>query len=132
MANTNLRIKSHSISNGWHNIETADGKKVSALSEKNPKIKALLESHPDGDFDLPCSLVEKNGKWYAWDAKEAGSGFGGFKKGNSATDESFALSYAKDFNCSKIEAGSGLGGEITAESVIKDAEKFYNWLKSKK
>lgn len=57
----------------------------------------------------------------------------GFKKSGSGSDESFALSYAKDVWCSKIESGSGLGQkEITAKDVIATAEEFYNWLKSKK
>lgn len=61
------------------------------------------------------------------------NGAGFIKKSGNGSDESFALSYAKDFWCSKIESGSGLGQkEITAQDVTATAEIFYNWLKTKK
>ena len=49
-------------------------------------------------------------------------------KAKSGSDQSFALSYAKDFACSQIEAGAV---NMTAEKVIEVAEKFHGWLKSK-
>ena len=51
-----------------------------------------------------------------------------FAKKGSGSDESFALSYAKDFACSLLDSGK----VVTAEMIIETADKFYNWLKAKK
>ena len=54
----------------------------------------------------------------------------GFKT-KSGSDESFALSYAKDLGCALLDSSDMLS-KVTADSIIADAVKFYNWLKSKK
>ena len=124
--NTKIKVKSHTKTNGWFNIKTEDGKEVSVMAEKNPKLSAILEANPDGGCELYCSLVEKNGKNYAWDAKES-SGFGGGFKSKSG-NEGFALAYSKDIYVAKIAKGE----QASSDAIIGLAEKFYEWLESKK
>lgn len=127
--NLTIKIKSHSQKNGWFNCVTQDGKEVSVLAEKNPKLKALLEANPDGNFDLPCSFVTKGDKNYAWDVKEGQSGgFGGGFKAQRSGNESFSLSYSKDLAVAILARG----GTVSTEQILLDAEKFYLWLESKK
>lgn len=73
------------IKNGWCNIKTNEGKEVSVMLEKAPKVKAQVEAKINqmGDiecpFDLECKTVDKNGKIFAWDfeeKKEGGKSFG--------------------------------------------------------
>jgi len=52
------------------------------------------------------------------------SGGGGRRSGN----ESFALSYAKDYAVAKV----GNGKEFKGEDILKLADLFYNWLEKKK
>lgn len=129
MANTTIKIKSHSQKNGWFNIVTQDGKEVSVLAEKNPKLKALLEANPDGNFDLPCSFVTKGDKNYAWDAKESTGGIGGgFRAQPPKGNESFALAYSKDIHVALVEKGN----LFNEDKCIALADKFYEWMEGKK
>lgn len=64
------------------------------------------------------------GKKFKWNKPGAAGGFKGAQKGN----ESFALSYAKDYAVAMI----GAGKEFKSELITQLADKFYDWLESKK
>ena len=57
------------------------------------------------------------------------TGVGGFNKGgNRGGNESFALSYSKDVAIAYI----ALGKTVEPEKIIEWADKFYNWMETKK
>jgi hypothetical protein len=65
------------------------------------------------------------GKKFKWAAAPKNGFAGG---GRKAGNESFALSYAKDYAVALI----GQGKEFKSEHIIQLADKFFDWLESKK
>lgn len=61
-----------------------------------------------------------------WNKPNQGGGFGGGRK--SAGNESFSLAYAKDVAVAYIEKGK----DVDPDKIIVWAEKFYNWMETKK
>lgn len=61
-----------------------------------------------------------------WNKPNTGGGFGGGRQRGG--NESFALSYAKDYAVASI----GVGKEWNLEYTLKMADKFYEWLEAKK
>lgn len=68
----------------------------------------------DTQYGLKIKLIKKNG-------------FGG-RPATPKGNESFALSYAKDYACAMI----GQGKEFKTDHIIQLADKFYTWLEGKK
>ena len=102
------------------------------MAEKCPKLtKQIQDYEASGGFEdliLEGELVEKNGKNYLWDVKDAGAKpFFGAKK--SGSDESFCCAYAKDVWVAKINAGDKT---FTSKECLALADAFFNWMKSKK
>jgi len=60
--------------------------------------------------------------------KNQGNSGGGYGGRSRSGNESFALSYAKDYACAKV----GNGKEFKGEDILKLADLFYNWLEKKK
>jgi len=61
-----------------------------------------------------------------WNKPGASGGFGGGRQRSG--NESFSLSYAKDYAVAMI----GQGKEFKSEHILQLADKFYEWLESKK
>lgn len=87
---------------------------------------------PNGSFPDKFKLVQANSNF------GGGGNSGGGKKWNGdggGKNESFALSYAKDILIANIKADvSGREADlmVAAELATRIADKFYNWLESKK
>ncbi len=62
-----------------------------------------------------------------WNKPNAGGG-GGYQGKQRSGNESFALSYAKDYAVAKVTNGK----EFKGEDILKLADLFYNWLEKKK
>lgn len=74
-----------------------------------------LEITPNGNYADKIKLIKKNG-------------FAGGRPAAPKGNESFALSYAKDYGIAMI----GQGKEFKTDHIIQLADKFYNWLEGKK
>lgn len=61
-----------------------------------------------------------------WNKPGASNGFSGGRQRSG--NESFALSYAKDYAVAKV----GSGKEFKGDDILKLADLFYNWLEKKK
>lgn len=79
--NTKIKIETSAVKGDWCNAKLHDGKEVSIYLKSCPKLASVLSSGEIPLNELDCNLVEKDGKWYAWDPKEEKpSGGGGYKK----------------------------------------------------
>lgn len=112
--------------NGWANIKTNDGKEVSIMLSKCPKLAEQVKTAKAGS-ELTGKLVEKDGKNYLWDTDDKKSGFSGGK--------SFAPKDKKfDAGIESLKAAASmfaLDKEKNADQVILIAEKFHAFLMSK-
>ena len=119
-----IKISQCTEKNGWYNITTNEGKLVSVMIAKCPKVTDQIQkANIAGDIEptIECKIVEKDGKLYAWDMAEAKQG--GWANKVAKGNESFALSYAKDL---------AVAGKITLDQIIPSADKFLTWLDSKR
>jgi hypothetical protein len=108
-----------------HVIEFENGDKGDYSSQKQ-----ICEKFTEGNEASYTIETKVNGQYTNVIVKPAQSFVPNQKKfGSSGSEESFALSYAKDLGCARIEKGIQA---VSADTVIADAEKFYSWLKSKK
>lgn len=74
-----VKVAEARVNGDWCNIKTPEGKEISVMLSKCPKLKAQIEVVQAVPYDLSCKVVEKNGKFYAWDVeekKEGGKSFG--------------------------------------------------------
>ncbi len=73
---TKIIIAEISERNGWYNIKTNEGKEISVMASKCPKITEVLKTAKSGT-EVTGKLVEKDNKSYLWDLTEQKSGSGG-------------------------------------------------------
>lgn len=109
---------------------TKDGKSVPIYSV------ALSDGQGGESFgkEIPVGtpmseLVLESGQYglkIKWNKPGASGGFGGGRQRSG--NESFSLAYAKDYAVALI----GAGKECSADMTLKLADKFYEWLESKK
>lgn len=85
--------------------------------------KEIPVGTPMSELQLETSQYGLKIKWNKPGASNSFSG-GRQRSGN----ESFALSYAKDYAVAKV----GNGKEFKGEDILKLADLFYNWLEKKK
>jgi hypothetical protein len=97
-------------------VELSDGGKGQSFSEiPAGTSKEDLEITPNGNFPDKIKLIKKNG-------------FTGGAVRKAAGNESFALSYAKDWAIAQLTHGT----DVKTDNILKIADAFYNWLESKK
>lgn len=102
-----------------YGVEDIEGNKYDAFKELKEGESYNVEITPNGNYAPKLKVIDdrKNTNGFK-------GGWGGQKSGN----ESFSLAYAKDLACANIAQGK----PFTSEDVIKVAEKFYQWLESKR
>lgn len=106
-----------------HQIEFDNGDK----GEYHSKSETCTKFEEGSDFQYTIE-TKQNGNYTNVFIKPVLEDQKSFAKKNSGSDESFALSYAKDLACANITAGR----VVTSKQTIEVAEEFYEWLKSKK
>ena len=108
-----------------HQIEFDNGDRGDYSSKSE-----LCQDKKFKEGEVAYYTVEENGKYTPKikPAEPPQGTPGANRKAGNGSMESFSLSYAKDLACARLNNKCGEGG---AESVIADAEKFYNWLISK-
>jgi len=77
-----IQVAEARVNGDWANLKTVDGKEVSVMLSKCPKLKEAIEQAMGKNlttFDLDCKVVSKNDKIYAWDLEEKKPFSGGFK-----------------------------------------------------
>lgn len=106
------------------------------LAMDNGEVGEIGKKKPDA-FKVGDSLtytVEAGQYGNKFKAVQNGNGFQGRGGGSRGGNESFALSYSKDYHVALI--ASGKTGEATAEqitaSILKTADKFKAWLDANK
>lgn len=74
-----VKVAEARVNGDWCNIKTPEGKEISVMLSKCPKLKAQIETAQAVPYDLTCKVVTKGDKTYAWDVeekKEGGKSFG--------------------------------------------------------
>jgi len=107
--NTKIIIASQTSNNDWCNIKTPEGKEISLNLKSNPITAKLIQ---DGAKEVEVNLVDKNGKFYAWDIKEQKSG--GFAK---LTSEQLAEKKQREDHTQRM---------IVAQNCMSNATNFYS------
>lgn len=98
-----------------YDVVLSDGGKGQSFSEiPTGTPKEELEITPNGNYPDKIKMIKKNG--YSGGAKA--------KAGN----ESFALSYSKDWAIAQLAHGK----DVKTEDILKIADKFFDWLENKK
>jgi len=118
---TKITVASALINGDWCNIKTDTGKEISAMLSRCPKLKAIVETNPAIPYELTIKLVEKNGKFYAWDLDEAKEKTGGkfAPKNEKAIIAQSSYGYA-------LEQRSGFPYDEAATFAL--AEKIFSWV----
>jgi len=122
---TKIIIAEISDKNGWYNIKTNEGKEVSVMAAKCPKLTEVLKTAIAGT-EVTGKLVEKDGKLYLWDLNEQKSGGSG--KSFAPKDKSFEAAIAAAAAASKLW---GLNKDVSDEKALATAEKIHTWIMSK-
>ncbi len=114
MANEKVKVASDiKVNNGWFNFTDDKGRQIGIMEKdgKNPELKKIMDfAHEGTEFE--ANIVEKEGKFYAWDPKNQAAG-GGFKKAFTPKDKSF-------------EAAIAAAGAVAVLYANKSAEDLKN------
>ena len=122
-----IQVAEARVNGDWANLKTTDGKEVSVMLSKCPKLKEAIEQAMGKklpQYDLECNLVEKNGKRYAWDYEEkkpfssGGGGFKGAPKNEEMIVAQSTFGYACAFYSERAFA--------TEDTVMLFAKKMYD------
>lgn len=109
--------------NGWANIKTNEGKEISIMLSKCPKLAEQLKDAKPG-IELTGKLVEKDGKAYLWDIDEKKSG----NKSFTPIDKSFQASQTAALAAANLLA---LSKDPSKESFDAWFEHIYTKISSK-
>lgn len=110
--------------NGWANIKTNEGKEISIMLSKCPKLAEQLKDAKPG-IELTGKLVEKDGKSYLWDIDEKKSG----SKSFPAADKSFQAALSASQAAGSMMA---LQKEVSYEKFETLANQIHAWILTKK
>ena len=135
MANTKIIIDHTLVKNTkWYNMKV-DGKDVSISVDGAPKTVALINA---GVLEVEVNLVEKNGKYYAWDKQEISSNpkQGGGNKYQLTPEQQKAKQDREDHTQRMIVAQSCLASvcnfnqqkTMNFETCLEQAAKAYHWV----
>lgn len=102
---TTIKIAEISKKDDWYNIKTNDGKNISVLASKCPKLSEVLKDAKEGT-EVTGALVEKGDKIYLWDPKTFGSKGGGGYKEETPEKQAIILAQSQmDNACNLVNAG---------------------------
>ena len=112
--------------NGWANLKTNEGKEISIMLSKCPKLEAQIKQGVKPGDELTGKIVEKDGKSYMWDVSDTKPGGGG--KSFAPADKSFQAAVAAINAAAQLWS---LDKDKSDEKVLASASKFHEFLLSK-
>lgn len=116
-----INVASFTVNGKYYNLKTVEGKEIGVVIDSCPKIKSQIEVVQTAPFPLECRVVEKNGKFWAWDFEEKKRG-GGAPRNEKAIIAQSSMGHAVAFY---------QGSTADQQEVFALAEKIYEWVLKK-
>lgn len=122
---TKINVAEARVNGDWCNIKTSEGKEVSVMLSKCPKLKSQIEAAQAVPYELTVNLVTKGDKTYAWDLDEKKGGKGAPRNEKAIIAQS-SIGYAVDYLALAIDKTGTK--PVSKEQLFEAANDIYNWV----
>jgi len=122
---TTIQVQSATINGNFCNIKTVDGKQVTVIIDKCPKLMEVIKAAQDVPYSLKGNMAEKNGKSFLWEPKPPQAPkrlFNGQPK-----NEKLILAQTCVKSACELHAEKGGSTATKVEDVLATADSLFAW-----
>jgi hypothetical protein len=114
---TKINVAEARVSGDWCNIKTPEGKEMSIMISKCPKLKAQIEGKVV-PFEIEGKVVAKGDKTYVWDLDE--------KKGGKGAPRNEKAIIAQSSVSSAVQFAQK--ADLDRKETLDFAEEIFKWV----